>query len=214
MGSLVVTHPFHPLRGHRLDVLQTRRWGASRMYVCDGGLLGSVVLSEETTDRGPEAAERPLTLEVLAGLVVLVADLAGERGWRDDCASMGGGASGRAVPARARELAARLSALFHRDCLIVGRLNDAQLRLREANERLWSGLASDAFGLVYDGAASAGHSQIAGLMADVPGGESRPWFSLRCKSHTGRFIVPFASFGRRRRSGGCSRWRWASCPGS
>ena len=80
MGSLVVTHPFHPLRGRRLDVLQTRRWGASRMYVCDGGLLGSVVLSEEATDRGPEAAERPLTLEVLAGLAVLVADLAGERG--------------------------------------------------------------------------------------------------------------------------------------
>ena len=85
----------------------------------------------------------------------------------------GGGASGRAVPARARELAARLSALFHRDCLIVGRLNDAQRRLREANERLWSGLAPDAFGLVYDGAASAGHSQLAGLMADVLGGESR-----------------------------------------
>jgi hypothetical protein len=80
LGSLVVTHPFHPLRGHRLDVLQTRRWGASRMYVCDGGLLGSVVLSEEATDRGPEAAERPLTVEVLAGLAVLVADLAGERG--------------------------------------------------------------------------------------------------------------------------------------
>src|ERR1700751_3431723 len=85
----------------------------------------------------------------------------------------GGGASGRAVPARARELAARLSALFERDCLIVGRLNDAQRRLREANERLWSGLAPDAFGLVYDGAASAGHSQIAGLMADVLGGESQ-----------------------------------------
>ena len=80
LGSVVVTHPFHPLRGHRLDVLQTRRWGASRMYVCDGGLFGSVVLSEEATDRGPEAAERPLTLEVLAGLAVLVADLAGERG--------------------------------------------------------------------------------------------------------------------------------------
>ena len=80
MGSLVVTHPFHPLHGHRLDVLQTRRWGAGRVYVCDGGLFGSVVLSEEGTDRGPEPAERLLTLEVLAGLAALVADLAGERG--------------------------------------------------------------------------------------------------------------------------------------
>ena len=85
----------------------------------------------------------------------------------------GGGASGRAVPARARELAARLSALFYRDSLIVGRLNDAQRRLREANERLWLGLAPDAFGLVYDSAASAGQSQIAGLMADALGGESQ-----------------------------------------
>ena len=76
----MVTHPFHPLRGHRLDVLHTRRWAGSRMYVCDGGLLGSVVLSEEATDRGPEPAERPVTVEVLAGLAALVADLAGERG--------------------------------------------------------------------------------------------------------------------------------------
>ena len=76
----MVTHPFHPLHGRRLDVLGIRRWGASCMYVCDGGLLGSVVLSEEATDRGPEPAERLLTLEVLAGLAALVADLAGERG--------------------------------------------------------------------------------------------------------------------------------------
>ncbi len=71
------------------------------------------------------------------------------------------------VPARARELAARLSALFERDVEIVGRLNDAQSRLRDANERLWLGLAPDAFGLVYDGAAPAGESQIAKLMRDA-----------------------------------------------
>ena len=71
------------------------------------------------------------------------------------------------VPARARALAARLSALFERDVEIVGRLNDAQNRLRAANERLWSGLAPDAFGLVYDGSAPAGQSQIAKLMSDA-----------------------------------------------
>ena len=71
------------------------------------------------------------------------------------------------VPARARELAAGLSALFERDVEIVGRLNDAQSRLCDANERLWSGLAPDAFGLVYDGAAPAGQSQIAKLMSDA-----------------------------------------------
>ena len=78
-------------------------------------------------------------------------------------------AGGRAVPARARELAAGLSALFERDVEIVGRLNDAQSGLRDANERLWSGLAPDAFGLVYDGVARAGESQIAVLMSDARG---------------------------------------------
>jgi len=70
----------------------------------------------------------------------------------------------RPVPAGARELAARLSALFETDVRIVARMNDAQHRLACANDRLWSGLAPDAFGLIYDGAAPAGHSQIAALI--------------------------------------------------
>ncbi|MGZ6639290.1 MAG: hypothetical protein ACXVII_41455 [Solirubrobacteraceae bacterium] len=48
----------------------------------------------------------------------------------------------------------------------MGRLNDAQRRLRDANERLWLGLSPDAFGLIYDGAAPAGQGQIAALMSD------------------------------------------------
>ena len=79
---------------------------------------------------------------------------------------------GLAVPARARELAVRLSVLFDRDVEIVGRLNDAQSRLRDANERLWSGLAPDAFGLIYDGAPAAGQSEIAALMGSRAAGES------------------------------------------
>jgi hypothetical protein len=77
------------------------------------------------------------------------------------------GSSGRAVPALARGLACRLSALFERDVEIVKRLTDAQHRLYDANERLWSGLSPDAFGLIYDGSAPAGASQIVALMADV-----------------------------------------------
>jgi hypothetical protein len=71
---------------------------------------------------------------------------------------------GAAAPAHARELAARLSALFDKDSGIAARLNGAQRRLRHANDRLWSGLAPDAFGLIYDGAAPAGHSQLAELI--------------------------------------------------
>jgi hypothetical protein len=83
----------------------------------------------------------------------------------------------RRVPVQARALAARLSALFDTDAGIVGGLNDAQHRLQDANDRLWSGLHPDALGLIYDGAAPAGHSQIATLInaapaATAPGSEA------------------------------------------
>ena len=61
-------------------VLFVRRVGASRIYVCEGGSLGSVAVPEDATDRGRQPAERPLSVEVLAALVVLVADLTGEWG--------------------------------------------------------------------------------------------------------------------------------------
>ena len=76
----MVTHPFHPLCGERLVVLFVRRVGPGRIYVCEGGPRGSVSLPEDATDRGAEPAERPLSIEVLAALVALVADLAGGRG--------------------------------------------------------------------------------------------------------------------------------------
>ena len=121
------------------------------------------------------------------------------------------------VPARARELAARLSVLFERDVEIVGRLNDAQSRLRDANERLWSGLAPDAFGLVYDGAAPAGESQIAALMSDARSAGGRvatPRCSGRCSRSTRRSIVPFARTSGRARSAASWRLTLASCPSS
>jgi hypothetical protein len=75
-------------------------------------------------------------------------------------------ASEHVVPARARELAGAISALFTRDAAILARLNDAQQRLRRANERLWSGLHPDALGLLYDGIAASGSSAIAALKSD------------------------------------------------
>ena len=76
----MVTHPFHPLCGERLEVLFVRRVGAGRIFVCEGGPLGSVSLPEDATDRGPLPVERPLSVEVLAALVALVGDLTGEKG--------------------------------------------------------------------------------------------------------------------------------------
>lgn len=57
-------------------------------------------------------------------------------------------ASERVVPARARELAGAISALFTRDAAIVARLNDAQQRLRRTNDQLWSGLHPNALGVL------------------------------------------------------------------
>ena len=53
------------------------------------------------------------------------------------------GTDHRAVPAQARQLAARLSALFDRDVEIVKRLNDAHQRLANANQQLDARTASD-----------------------------------------------------------------------
>jgi hypothetical protein len=80
LGSLVVTHPFHPLCGERLEVLFVRRVGAGRIYVCEGGPVGSVSLPEDATDRGSQLAERPLSIEVLVALLALVVDLSGGQG--------------------------------------------------------------------------------------------------------------------------------------
>jgi hypothetical protein len=77
------------------------------------------------------------------------------------------------VPARARVLAARLSAQFRADMEIVVRVNDAQRRLRDANERLWSGPAPDTFGRVDGAVAAAGGSAIARLMGDALRGGGR-----------------------------------------
>lgn len=73
----------------------------------------------------------------------------------------------REVPGRARPLAVKLAALFHADSRLAERLNDAQRRLRDANDRLWSGLHPDALGLAFGGAGRAGwgESAIAGGMA-------------------------------------------------
>jgi hypothetical protein len=76
---LVVTHPFHPLFGERLEVLYVRRLATGRVYVCDGGAGRNVALAEDATDRGPEPADRPVTFEVLAELAAVVEAVGGGR---------------------------------------------------------------------------------------------------------------------------------------
>jgi hypothetical protein len=71
----VVTHPFHPLKGQRLAILFERKRPEDRLYVCEGGLLGTIGLPAAWTSLSEPAAERPLTIEVLIELAVLVSAL-------------------------------------------------------------------------------------------------------------------------------------------
>jgi hypothetical protein len=76
---LVVTHPFHPLAGQRLEVLLERRCGARRVFVCDAGGGRNVELCEDATDRGAGLlGERPLSFEVLVELAAAVAAIGGK----------------------------------------------------------------------------------------------------------------------------------------
>lgn len=55
----------------------------------------------------------------------------------------------KAVPPAARELAAQIGRLFDDDAELARRLNDAQDRLRRANERLWWGIHPDGLAAIY-----------------------------------------------------------------
>ncbi len=76
LGLVVVTHPFHPLREQRLEVLLERRCGGSRVFVCDAGGGRNLELAEDATDRGLVLSERPLSFEVLVGLAAVVVAIA------------------------------------------------------------------------------------------------------------------------------------------
>ena len=55
----------------------------------------------------------------------------------------------RAIPERARQLAAELERRFTRDAELATQLNDAQRRLQDGNDRLWSGLHPDGIATIY-----------------------------------------------------------------
>jgi uncharacterized membrane-anchored protein len=74
---VVVTHPFHPLAGQRLEVLFERRMPAGLAYSCDGGVLGRMLLPATWTDREvPERSTR-LSYEALVELARVTAALRG-----------------------------------------------------------------------------------------------------------------------------------------
>jgi len=71
LGSVVVTHPFHPLNGQRLEVLFVKRRGDAVVFVCAGGLGGQMTLPLAWTDRGDPPAAHRLWADGLAALDTL-----------------------------------------------------------------------------------------------------------------------------------------------
>jgi len=77
LGSLIVTHPFHPLVGQCLPVLFTKRRGGALVVVCAGGVGGrvSVTLPVAWTDRGPTPDGHRLSVDALVTLDNLLSAL-------------------------------------------------------------------------------------------------------------------------------------------
>ena len=74
---MVVTHPFHPLTGQRLEVLYAKRRADETVFVCAGGVSGQITLLRAWTDRGEPPLARRLSAEGLAGLDTLIRSLQG-----------------------------------------------------------------------------------------------------------------------------------------
>jgi len=74
---VVVTHPFHPLNGQRLEVLYAKGRGANTVFVCSGGVSGQITLLEAWTDRGAAPLAHRLSAEGLAAAGALTRALQG-----------------------------------------------------------------------------------------------------------------------------------------
>ena len=77
MGFVVVTHPFHPLRGQRLEVLFVKRRGTDVVFVCAGTAGGQVTLAHSWTDRSEPAVAHRLSVQGLAELAAATRAIGG-----------------------------------------------------------------------------------------------------------------------------------------
>ena len=68
LGFVIVTHPFHPLNGQRLEILYAKRRGADTVFVCAGGFSGQMTLPQAWTDRREPPGSGRLSAEGLAAL--------------------------------------------------------------------------------------------------------------------------------------------------
>ena len=70
--SLVVTHPFHPLRGQSLVVLFTQRRRHGLFFVCEVEGRRRITVAQDWTDRGVAASSDRLAMEGLSATRALI----------------------------------------------------------------------------------------------------------------------------------------------
>jgi Family of unknown function (DUF5372) len=70
-------HPFHPLRGQRLEVLYVKRRAGDTVFVCSGGVGGQITLPQAWTDRGEPPVVHRLSAGRLAELGTVARNLQG-----------------------------------------------------------------------------------------------------------------------------------------
>ena len=75
--SVVVTHPFHPLSGQRVEVLFERRQTGGVVLSCDCGPLGRMWLPANWTDRARVEQPTKLSYEVLVELAAVMVAIGG-----------------------------------------------------------------------------------------------------------------------------------------
>src|SRR5260370_1245015 len=74
---VVVTPPFHPLSGQRVEVLFSRRRGGQVVLACESASLGRVTVPESWTDRVSSPVVGRLSAEGLAALDALARCMGG-----------------------------------------------------------------------------------------------------------------------------------------
>jgi diaminopimelate decarboxylase len=72
LGSLTVTHPFHPLAGRMVEVVYSMKRGGIRMFVLDAGGGVHMTVPVEWTDRGLAPEPARVSAESLIHLYALV----------------------------------------------------------------------------------------------------------------------------------------------
>ena len=76
-GFVVITHPFHPLCGQRVEVLFSRRRGGQVVLACESARLVRVTVFESWTDRVASPPGGRLSAEGLAALDTLARSMEG-----------------------------------------------------------------------------------------------------------------------------------------